>query len=163
MEVPLDEKESCGGLQARYTYLPTCLPICLSINKTPRSSTRMHTLISCNASYLLSPHNMLLSEHPKRRKCICNVSRNHSSSHFPLPKSDFNTVPWRQNDIRLELSSAVLPIFAYSLEALKHPYNCITYTSHYYTPCSWILGGFGATYPFQSMQIAVQYRFSARR
>ena len=86
-----------------------------------------------------------------------------NSSNLRLPKSNLNAVFWRQNNLRLELSSAVLPVFADSVEALKYPYNRITYTSHQHTPCSWILDGFDATYPSRSMQIAVQYRSSVHR
>lgn len=86
-----------------------------------------------------------------------------NSSNLPLPKSNLNAVFWRQNNLRLKLSSAVLPVFADSVEALKYPYNRITYISHQHTPCSWILGGFDATYPSQSMQIAVQHRSSVHR
>ena len=47
-----------------------------------------------------------------------------------LPKPNFYAVLWRHNDRTFRLSSAVLPVPAYTLEALQNPYNRITYTSH---------------------------------
>ena len=46
-----------------------------------------------------------------------------------LPKSNMNAVPWRQNNLTFELCLTILPVFAYSLEALKYPHNRITYTT----------------------------------
>ena len=72
---------------------------------------------------------LIYVQYLKRRK-IHWLYKHYKSFNSRLPKSNFDAVTWRYNNLTFKLSCAVLPVPAYTLEALKYSYNCITYTSH---------------------------------
>lgn len=90
-----------------------------------------------------------------------------------LPKPNPDAVRWRQNDIRRQLSPAVLPVLAHSLEPLQYPHNRVTYTGGEHQKHALLIllidfreggrRGGERLYPFRSVQTAARCRSSARR